>query len=64
VTTDCAECGEPIEPGDETRPDYRWHGGALVHYECSDEALADNPADHHGWPSSALTEDTDIPEAK
>jgi hypothetical protein len=24
----------------------------------------DNPADHHGWPSSALTEDTDIPEAK
>ena len=24
----------------------------------------DKPADHHGWPSSALDEDTDIPEAK
>jgi hypothetical protein len=23
----------------------------------------DKPEDHHGWPSSALTEDTDIPEA-
>jgi hypothetical protein len=24
----------------------------------------DNPEAHHGWPSSALTEDIDIPEAK
>jgi hypothetical protein len=27
------------------------------------QEIEDNPADHHGWPSSALTEDMDIPEA-
>jgi hypothetical protein len=30
----------------------------------ADDTQEDIPADHHGWPSSALDEDTDIPEAK
>jgi hypothetical protein len=29
-----------------------------------DTQETDDPREHHGWPSSALTEDTDIPEAK
>jgi hypothetical protein len=29
-----------------------------------DGTEVDWPPSHHGWPSSALTEDTDIPEAK
>jgi hypothetical protein len=38
----------------------------LVPIDEDDEDDEDDfdPRDHHGWPSSALTEDTDIPEAK
>jgi hypothetical protein len=31
--------------------------------EETDDTQDDNPADHHGWPSSALTEDMDIPQS-
>jgi hypothetical protein len=36
----------------------------MIDPEDTQEIEDDKPEDHHGWPSSALTEDTDIPEAK